>query len=125
MKDVNIDGVNLRFDIGTLRHLASMTGKDALNPLEGLDTYTQAAHILLSANIRAHKINPGLGAPHVQNMAESDELINNSSPQFVIDIVRAFTKAMQIKAELSNGNPPNETPAQTAEPEKKMDLQTT
>lgn len=86
----------LRFDVGTMKLIAKKTKEDALDPMTGLDGYTQALYACYFGMFRYCKIQKR--SPDFE-LADVEEWIDDLSMQEMVDIMKAYSDAYTLKSD--------------------------
>lgn len=94
MKNITISDYALRFDWGTMELIAAVTGKDASNPIEGVDDFTdRAVHIMYGGLAR---IDEKADRSIQHSLTECRKLIKDLMPGEVAKMLTAFFAVMKI-----------------------------
>lgn len=96
MKDVKINGLILRFDWGTMEHMAEASGLDAANPLEGLPVSQQAYCILYGALARVDEMHE---RPVTYSLTKCKSLIKEFSGAQVKKLIESYNISMMLDVE--------------------------
>jgi hypothetical protein len=96
MKDVRINGHNLRFDWGTLEFIGSATGLDPADPLKGIPVFEQATAILYGGLARVDEIKE---QPVTYSLPKCKQLIKDFSGAQVKKLIDAYNVSMLIDAD--------------------------
>lgn len=93
MKDVKINGHNLRFDWGTMVFIGAATGLDPANPLENVPVFEQATAILYGGLARLDEMKE---QPISLSVIKCQHLIKEFSGAQVKKLIESYNISMMI-----------------------------
>jgi len=96
MNQTTINGLPLLVNIGTMRIIAEMTGKDVLNPLEGVTNVVDQCRHILYAGVRRSQ-----GHNSQFTMEDAAQHLDDMQPADLKKIVDFYVKAVSVKADES------------------------